>query len=258
MVVFFTAIVTTKIIEGENINCNCFGNITDGKIDYSTIVRNICLISVSIILAVYYSYIKNKLTDDSSLSRLSDKKVYRNFFIQNFKTYLLYFTFFFISVQSVVLSYQNRVLKERLTILMQKNDLLQQGDTILPFFVKDINGNEKLILSNENQKTVIFLFSTRCSACTSNYPIWNKLYDTLSHAGINTFALSIDTVSESIVKSIKTGYNIYSVSNKDDIRKNFKQLITPQTVMIDENNKVIGVWIGILNSYNIFSIIKRF
>lgn len=54
LIALFTAVVISKITEGANISCGCFGNLIEDKINHSTVVRNILLILIGITLSSFY------------------------------------------------------------------------------------------------------------------------------------------------------------------------------------------------------------
>lgn len=258
LLVLFTAVIVSKIIEGEKINCGCFGNLTESTIDYTTVLRNITFIIINVVLTAYYIHEKNvvcteKINDPSVTKSKLSKQIF-----QNIKYSIIYFIFFFLSTQVIILSFQNRTLKERLSILIQNKELLKEGDYVKPISVYNINGEKETILKKDESKTVVFLFSTKCSSCSLNFPIWNKLYDTLVTLNIETIAISTDTVTEQFITKVKSRFKFSSVANKNEFKNIFKSASTPQTILIDGNQKVLGCWIGVLNIYQVYALIKRF
>ena len=173
MISFFTAIVTAKIFEGADINCQCFGNLSDGKIDWSTIIRNIGIIIIGLIVAM--TSFKEKPEKELNLTK-SIRGKFNNNFLVLFKNLVFSLVFFFLAVQSIILAMQNRELKDIVDTLAMDKDILAINDTVNTTTVINLD-NELMELNFEttDSLSLIFIISTKCEPCRLNLPGWSQL-----------------------------------------------------------------------------------
>ncbi len=99
MLTFFTAVIISKIFEGEEVSCGCFGKLTSDKIDYITFIRNIVLLLIGILLSCFY---KDEKYFSKEIVELDKNKS-----INKIINYFFVTLFFLISVQTIILALQN-------------------------------------------------------------------------------------------------------------------------------------------------------
>lgn len=252
----FTAVITSKIAEGEEISCGCFGNLSDGKIDSVTILRNVILIILGTVLTAYYSMSEN--SDSGAVSKklagFKDAKYYASL-----KSAFFVLIFFFLGVQTVVFSVQNKQLKYRLSLLLLDKDVLQEGEAVSSFQAKDLNGNNTEIkfANMEKKKSLLFLLSLECNSCKMNLPNWVNLKNSVRNRPVRIYTVAMDSLRNTInyKKANRVNLDIYSVP-EDDFKVKYKGFITPQTILIDEKGNVIRSWAGVLNEIKINQIMK--
>jgi len=121
LLTIFTAVISSKIINGESLTCGCFGNIFNNKIDLLTVFRNITLILLLILLSSYYNKKENQVEENKNTEK-NINRIY-NTLSKHMVNLILIYLFFFISTQSIILSQQNRELKERLRIISEKKSI---------------------------------------------------------------------------------------------------------------------------------------
>ncbi len=194
MVAFFTAIVVAKIFEGADISCGCFGEFTSDKIDGFTVIRNIILIIWGILLTVYYgnNSIKTKIEKDTKII----SKYNTSRFLKTLQSTLLVTIFFFLAVQTVIFAIQNRELKTRLSLLLTDKDVLNEGDSVKIFTAMDLEENVHKIDYKTEEKTLIFILSTKCSPCTKNLPNWTKITEKLENKNIRIFGVALNSLED--------------------------------------------------------------
>ena len=157
MLALFTAVIVSKVFEGEEISCGCFGNLSSGKIDYTTIIRNLVLMSLGITITTYY---------DRSINKLKAT------FKKSLTTTVVLTLIFFLVVQTYIFALQNRELKNRITFLMSDQEVLREGEKIKPFDTRAINDDKIKVDfdSTKFQKTIIYLMSVKCEPCKLIFP----------------------------------------------------------------------------------------
>lgn len=254
MVALFTAVIIAKIYEGEEISCGCFGNLTEDVIDYKTVLRNLILIMIGITLTSFY-YSKKFINN----SQIEYQEIKRAWF-DNFKKTSHVMVFFFLCIITIIFGFQNRELKNRIMLLTIDRDTLKKNEIVKPFSVKNMNGETISISYDDmgNTKTIIYLLSFECEPCKLNLTHWMNLTDLTRNEDIRIIAITSDSLSTTIkfIQDNKCNFDIYSAMDKE-FKINYKAFITPQTILIDENRKVVNVWKGVLDDGKIDEIIKE-
>ncbi len=249
MVSFFTAIVVAKIFEGEEISCQCFGNLTTGTIDWLTVFRNILLIGFGIALTSYYSvkqptnFQEEKIVPGSIAEKLRQKKWY-----YYFQKSLLATIFFFLAVQCLILALQNRGLKENISLLITQNETLQPGDIARPISAYDLDSSFVKIDFKVGIKTILYILSVKCEPCKANMSNWIKLSEALRNTDVNIVGVAVNSIDE--IKKYESNNNInfqLLSGNNLEFKVNYKAFTTPQTVIIEPNGKVLRSYPGVLN-----------
>ena len=244
MLALFTAVIVSKVFEGEELSCGCFGNLSSGNIDSTTIIRNLVLMGLGIMLTTYYERSSNKL-----------KATFKRGLINTIVLTLI----FFLVVQTYIFALQNRELKNRITFLVSDQEVLKEGEQIKPFEVRAINNNkiEVDFDSTKFQKTIIYLMSVKCEPCKMNTPNWVGLTDKLRKYNVRIFAVAMDSVGNIVryMKNKKLNYDIYSNPTLE-FKNAIKGYVTPQTILVDNKGRVINVWTGILNQIKIAQILS--
>jgi peroxiredoxin len=251
LLALFTTVIVSKIFEGEEVSCGCFGSLTTDKIDFTTVYRNIIFIAMGVMITSFYR--DNKFHSEL-IAKLKGKIILKNIF-----NVFLIIIFFFLGVQSLIFALQNKELKNRLLLLTTDRDVLKPGEIAKPITVTSLEEKEFYIDYNNNQITLIFLLSTGCNPCKLNIPNWNELANSLKgRADIRIIGISLDSTSAILEYSKKNQilFPIYSVM-KDEFKINYKAFVTPQTYLIDARGSVINTWTGILNQNLIDEIFKK-
>ena len=253
LVTFFTAVIVSKVSEGEELSCNCFGNLTSGKIDYLTVLRNIILIFVGIGLTIYFSFKEKKDAKETKKQIFfSPNNLIVNFWWKQFKQIALVAMFCFLAVLSIILSMQNRGLKENISLLMTNNEILQPNEHVSLIEAYDLDSNYVNILYDKPEKTVIYFLSTRCEPCKTNLSNWSQLTDIVKGKNIRVFAIATETIAEltNYKKANDLNFKVYSAA-KSQFKLDYKAFTKPQTIIINEKGNVINAYPGILNRINV-------
>jgi peroxiredoxin len=135
-------------------------------------------------------------------------------------------------------------------LLTTDKDVLKTGEKAKSFDAFDMAGYKLKLEFNQNEKikTIIYLFSVGCNPCKMNLPNWINITKSIQNKNIRVIGVSMDSVNtlKKYAEINSINFSIYSVQ-VDEFKINYKVFVTPQTILIDENGKVIKVWQGLLN-----------
>lgn len=246
MVSLFTAVIISKIFEGEEINCGCFGKLTSGNIDYFTVLRNIVLILIGVFITSYY---KSEQYENIKF----------NFYLKYGLNTLGLTLVFFLIVQTYVFALQNRELKNRLNMFLNEQKILKSGDAVKPFSAIDLLGNEINIVYNTGTYNyyILAIMSVECEPCKENINNWNILLARLNGKNVRFISVAMDSIS--IINKLAKSeyYNFPILSNPSyEFKIGYKGFITPQTILINKNGIVLKAIPGILNENKIIQLLE--
>lgn len=125
---------------------------------------------------------------------------------------------------------------------------LQLGDIVPVIEAKNLRGEVRNVKYAEASKTLLFIFSTECSACDSQLPRWNALTEKLGAKMFQVAGLAVNnpaTVSENFKnKEIKIEVII---PNDFAIQRSFRAVALPLTVLVSAKGRVEWFSYGVLN-----------
>jgi len=236
LLLFFTSVLTVALVEGSDISCGCFGALSENALDFTTIIRNLILISWG--LLIYYRTIQLK---HSSEVNLKIKRYFKSFFIISI--------LFFLMVQNSAFAIRNIELKKRVYWLIN-NDLLAEGEILKPLKVFDMKEIEKEIIFTNFDFTILFIMQYGCHLCKENAFYWNELTNKLSNnKHIQIYGVSIDAMDITNKIAIEYSPKFTLVFNSsEDFRNDLKLFRTPQTLIIGKKGSVLKIIKGKLNN----------
>src|SRR4030065_1373908 len=247
---FFTALIVVKLFEGEEISCGCFGVLSSDKLNILSVLRNVSLILIAIIVSTYYE----------NLNAGQEKEVLKKngFFLKDkfkfLKVIFIYNLIFFLATQNLIFALQNNGLKSRLALLINDHDILKKGDIVKPFELNTVK-NKKINVDyypSLYRNSLLFFLKPTCPPCKLNLPNWVTLFNRIDSSQTRILAISIDD-SENTKNYILNNSIPFPIfhTKADEFLLNYKAFLTPQTVLIDKNARVINVWKGILDKNSI-------
>ncbi len=260
LVAIFTAVVVSKLIEGVQINCACFGNLNNSEITYSTANRNIILLCYGIFLSAFYTAADKKEIQNQQTGISQVFKQNKKTFLAVIKNSFAIAVFFFLSIQTIILSVQNKQLKEKLDSITVDKNVLQKGETANIFSAYNLSSGRQENVSFTNspgQKTLLFIFSTHCSACKINLPNWLNLSKYYFEKNVRVIGISIDPANPTNEYIESNHFNFpVLIAYDPKFKFDYKAYITPQTIIVDDNGFIIKSYPGILDNYRINEIKK--
>jgi len=151
----------------------------------------------------------------------------------------------------VVLAWQNLSLKRQLVSAAHAGvdpDALAAGDFVEPFEVVTAEGARvRIAFDEEQQRTLLLVFSSTCPACESNMPVWNVLLAGERPASVRVLGIQTDLAAGAAPHDGGPPCPIYAVG--PPARAPFDRLpYVPATVVIDREGRVRDVWFGVLGA----------
>jgi peroxiredoxin len=148
---------------------------------------------------------------------------------------------------NVLLVQQNKKLK----VLAGRPDRALEarpGTALPPLEGIDSDGNRRTLNYGQgSRKTVLLVFSPRCSACEENMPNWKAIINGLDRRAFQIAAVSLQAEG---VKEFagRHGIGRIPIFAKIDpkYRIAYNLALTPQVILIDSGGKVEKVWTGAL------------
>lgn len=175
---------------------------------------------------------------------LKDRNVFRLF---------LYLALAILSVEVVVLFFQNQNLKAQIEKLsIQPVAILKTGDKVEPFSVFRLSGDSlEVKYESIDRSTMLWFFTTTCSACQKNLEIWNDIYYENQRSNFyEIIPISLDSIEESrrFFDDMKLPYEVYSLTRHREVIGKYKISNVPQTIIVGEGGVIRKAISGVLTS----------
>lgn len=122
--------------------------------------------------------------------------------------------------------------------------MLRVGTTVPPIAAKRLDGQPEVIsYHGTEQSTVLYIFTPPCSWCARNVDNLKTLLDKeRGHYRFIGLSLSEESLQEYVVKN-DFRLPVYSGLSPETL-KTYKLGITPQTIVISPEGKVLQDWVG--------------
>lgn len=128
---------------------------------------------------------------------------------------------------------------------------LREGDSFNQLSLVDLSKKTNKVLSPDSKNKILYVFSTDCPYCSDNLPYWKSFFNDYKDK-FEFIGISIDGFEDTKkYKSInQLTYSIF-LPELPDFRETHKISGVPQTIVIDDSNKVVKYWLGALKSEDI-------
>ena len=265
MLTAFIAVSLPFVNTNQISECGCFGGLFTSEVGIELIIRNILLIIAAIVLYYYkkhpvslYGMLSRKDTHDvpEGGDKLNKIKLHE---------LILYIVVLGLVVEMTVVLKQIRSLRGKTEFaisLVQSmpRESLAQGDTAAVFSATDLYGNQHLIdYKNPEEKTLFYVFGTKCPICLKNLENWDEVADTVESAPVRIYGLTMDSLHKTVEFISKNGFR-YHVLIPDDSKaflKSYKTYGVPQTILISKQGIVEEITLGMLSEEKIKKIIEK-
>lgn len=144
---------------------------------------------------------------------------------------------------------ETRSLRSQLVAAMNLSALklvLQPGTRVPPLTGFDLEGNRiEYTYGAPTRKTLMFVFSPDCPACTEVWPRWRQLMQSLDDRGFRLVALDKSgTVGADYVQHHR--FESVPLIARPDAKTviGYNLNVTPQLILVDTDGVAIGAWSG--------------
>jgi peroxiredoxin len=173
---------------------------------------------------------------------------------RNWQLLFSYFLVLLLSVEVVLLTLQNKKLKELLnttTSLGLNSDALQPGEHVKPIMLQTLDGSlSSLKYDDPNKSHLLLVLSTTCPHCEKNLVRWKLINESNRRDNCEIVGISIhdlDATRKYVVER-KPGFYITSAGADTGFYRGYKLVGVPETILVRSDGSVQKVWIGELSS----------
>jgi peroxiredoxin len=162
-------------------------------------------------------------------------------------------------LSNVLLLIQN--LKLRSQLESRSPTAVKEGEKVGPVFAKDLSGNIVSIkYDGTGQKRVLLFFSTTCPYCHKQFPYWKKILSEVDQSQYKVTALTTESDADAIRKYIHAMDcdQLEVLSIPPDAAQRYKFIMTPITLVINQNGVVERAWTGMWKDNSLASASKYF
>lgn len=161
----------------------------------------------------------------------------------------------------VTVARNNRLLVKANQRLAERNDqvsMARVGDAVPPFTTTDLNGQAVEVGRNPAAKELLFVFSTFCSACETQLPIWEKLAAQMKSKDLIVRGVTLDSIDETKVYFAGKQLNLpIVIAPKEMFSRTYRVSSIPQIMLLDENRVVRWVHTGSMTPDKISELASR-
>lgn len=163
--------------------------------------------------------------------------------------WFLYFALLGLAFEVVFLILQNQQLQARIVRLanQQQPETLKPGEKAAGIALLTYSGvNEQLSFGNGAPSRLLYIFKTNCPACRATLPFWKQLAAEV-RVPVEVMGLSSEPLL-AIAEYQNTNaltYPVFAV-NDTSFKRQYKIAFVPQTILVDGDGTVLGLWSGVL------------
>lgn len=145
----------------------------------------------------------------------------------------------------MVVQNQNKLKEQNFSINSPAEEIIV-GREIKPVTLKTLDGLDFNFSELPNSYTLLIFFSTNCTYCAKDVPLWQKMYERAIIRDIALFGITSESDAR-VVSEYAQKHNIPFPILLDQKRELFTQLRifgTPTKVLLSSDLKIIQVWQG--------------
>ena len=157
----------------------------------------------------------------------------------------------FLSIEVVLLTLQNRKLKETLRTAtpLGQFESLQPGDHVPPIKLQSMGGSTvELPYDDSSREYLLFVFSTTCPHCVKNLPTWQAISDSAKGHDLSVLGISIHDITQTRDYVLRTNPHFYVAAAETTFGRQYKITGVPVTVLITGRGVVEKTWMGELTA----------
>lgn len=147
-----------------------------------------------------------------------------------------------LAVEVVLVSRQYRELRASL----EPPDPVKIGS---PFVLGEIQPLSAQTTLDTTSPMLLYIFSTDCSFCRKNVPVWTRTADTARQLGLQVGALSLDSAAATEAYRIenKVNYPVFVTVDRKGFSSANNVRFVPQTILRDEHGRIQEAWPGFIS-----------
>jgi len=161
----------------------------------------------------------------------------------------------------VTVARSNRSLLKANQRLTEKNALYataRVGDAVPPFATTDLNGQAVEVGRNRSTRELLFVFSTFCSACETQLPIWEKMAAEMQSKDVIVRGVTLDSIDETQAYFGGNHLNLpIVIAPKEMFSRTYRVSSIPQIMLLDEDRVVRWVHTGSMTPDKIQELASR-
>lgn len=150
----------------------------------------------------------------------------------------------------VLLAQRTRDLNRQLTAALQRAGYPYPGMDVPAFTTTTLSGDTVTIGEGpEGSRAVLYLFTTTCPYCRASLQTWQEIADSLSPApDVQAFGISLDSTHLAVryAGDHDLRFPILRFPS-DKLRRMYGGKLVPETIVLDENGRVIWSRVGALS-----------
>jgi peroxiredoxin len=126
-------------------------------------------------------------------------------------------------------------------------DLLEAGDVLDGFAAPALDGQMTITYGSTNRNRIFLYLSPDCPYCDEQMPYWRQLVDQVDDQRFETVVLARATENvEGLRKYLADGglNTVPAALISDEIRRRYRLLGTPMTVIVGPDGTVVQQWRG--------------
>ena len=233
LLVIFALVSTTTVLNGIDAECGCFaGGVASSRVGWSTVARDLAL-ACGLLAAISLAHGDLPWRRDPLFRRFTSPRQ-----------------------APLVLVV---VLGLGLTVfLLQRNGIpgagqdggvrLRTGDIVSPFALTPLDGGEPFDVDFAEERTLVFVFSTRCPYCARSVAAWNRAFEERLAPTVLGVSLGTTESTERFVAAEGLRFPVFLPVERATFLQDFRAERVPLTVTLDSSGEVRGVQHGLLES----------
>jgi len=158
----------------------------------------------------------------------------------------LHFALFVLAIQVVVLSGQNRQLKQ--PRVSTRPASIAAGDSLTLSGL--VATNRIARWDSTAASRIVFVFTAHCPFCKQTMPIWNRIVRETKHSQAVTYigiCLDSEEQTKNFMAEQKPEFPVFTAAEGEDFIKRNKLYGVPQTIITSAKGTVRRVWRGLLS-----------
>jgi len=132
------------------------------------------------------------------------------------------------------------------------------GDIVPPFETIDLEENRIQVAYDRSSRYLFYIFSPRCGACISQFPVWNHL--AMRAKTKNCLPLGVSIMSaqatKQLLKDIEQNFRVVIMPN-EAIQRSYRVVAEPAVMLITANGVVDWVHYGTLGVEEVSEVLSR-